>query len=212
MRTRRPAGRFAIGVDYGTNSVRALIVDVRDGREAGVCVYDYPSGESGVLLDPRAPNLARQDPADYIEGFFRSVGGAVRRASGRRGFRPEAVVGIGIDTTGSPPLPVDRSGVPLALQKPFRRHLAAQAWLWKDHTSHAEAAEITERAGRAREGYLNRCGGTYSSEWYWSKVLHCRRTAPAVFRAAHAWMELADVIPAFVTGRYGGKISIDISD
>ena len=192
--------QYAIGVDYGTNSVRALIVDVADGAEVATHVYDYPSGDAGILLDPKDPNLARQNPADYIEGFHASVRRAVGAAKRKRGFRPENVVGIGVDTTGSTPIPVDRDGMPLAMQPKFKNNLAAQAWLWKDHTGHAEAAEITEKAGRHRDGYLKKCGGTYSSEWYWSKLLHCRRSAPKVFEAAHAWVECADFVPAFITG------------
>jgi L-ribulokinase len=192
--------QFAIGIDYGTNSVRTLVVDLSDGSEVASAVYDYPSGEAGILLDLKDPNLARQNPADYIEGFERSVGGAVAAAKQQRDFRPEGVVGIGIDTTGSTPIPVDRQGMPLALQPRFHKNLAAQAWLWKDHTSHAEAAEITAKAARSRDGYLAKCGGTYSSEWYWSKILHCRRSAPEVFEAAYAWVELADFVPALITG------------
>jgi L-ribulokinase len=192
--------RFAIGVDYGTNSVRALVVDLADGRELASHVYDYPSGEAGILLDPKDPNLARQNPADYVEGFYRSVAGAVRAARRQKDFRPEAVVGIGIDTTGSTPLPVDADGVPLAMKPAFKNNLAAHAWLWKDHTSHAEAAEITELARRNGANYLAKCGGVYSSEWYWSKILHCKRTAPKVFKAAYSWVELADFVPAFITG------------
>ncbi len=192
--------RFAIGVDYGTNSVRALVVDLEDGREVASSVFDYPSGEHGILLDPKDPNLARQNPADYIEGFYASVRGAVNKAKRTPGFRAERVVGIGIDTTGSTPIPVDRQGKPLALQASFKKNLAAHAWLWKDHTGHAEAAEITKRAGRSRIGYLGKCGQTYSSEWYWSKILHCKRTSPKVFDAAYAWVELADFVPAFITG------------
>jgi len=194
------AKRFAIGVDYGTNSVRALVVDVADGREVATHVFDYPSGQDGILLDAKDPNLARQNPADYIEGFYVSVREAVAAAGRKRGFRPENVIGIGVDTTGSTPIPVDRAGMPLAMQPKFRKNLAAHAWLWKDHTGHAEAAEITEKASRGRIGYLAKCGGTYSSEWFWSKILHCRRTSPEVFDAAYAWVELADFVPAFVTG------------
>ena len=197
---KRVEKKFAVGVDYGTNSVRALIVDLTDGREIATCLYDYPSGDAGILLDRKDPNLARQNPADYIEGFYRSLGGAVRAAGKRRGFSPEKVVGIGVDTTGSTPIPVDADGMPLAMKPGLKNNLAAHAWLWKDHTGHAEAAEITSRAGRSRAGYLSKCGGTYSSEWYWSKILHCKRVAPKVFDAAHAWVELADFVPAFITG------------
>jgi L-ribulokinase len=115
-------------------------------------------------------------------------------------FRPEHIVGIGIDTTGSTSIPVDRGGMPLALKPVFKKNLAAQAWLWKDHTGHAEAAEITDKAARDSNGYLAKCGGTYSSEWYWSKILHCKRTSPKVFDAAYSWVELADFVPAYITG------------
>jgi L-ribulokinase len=197
---RSRAKQYAIGVDYGTNSVRALVVDVSDGSEVGTCVFNYPSGEQGILLDPKDPNLARQNPADYIEGFYRAGGGAVKAAAKTPGFRAENVIGIGVDTTGSTPLPVDRQGMPLALRPEFKKRLAAQAWLWKDHTSHAEAAEITQKAREAGAPYLAKCGGTYSSEWFWSKVLHCKRSDPKVFAAAYGWVELADFVPGFVTG------------
>ena len=192
--------QYAIGVDYGTNSVRALLVDLADGSEVASSVFPYPSGEAGILTDAKDPQLARQNPADYIEGFYRSVSGALRAAKKQAGFQPERVVGIGVDTTGSTPIPVDRQGLPLSMKPEMAGHLAAHAWLWKDHTSHAEAAEITDKAAHNGDGYLSKCGGTYSSEWYWSKILHCRRTAAKVFQAADSWVELADFVPAFLTG------------
>jgi L-ribulokinase len=192
--------KYAIGVDYGTNSVRALVVDLADGTEIATHVFDYPSGENGILLDPADHNLARQNPADYIEGFYQSVGQAVSKARRVAVFSPESVVGIGIDTTGSTPLPVDANGMPLAMDKRFEDNPAAHAWLWKDHTAAAEAVEITRKAARSRHHYTSKCGGMYSSEWWWSKILHCKRTAPKVFDAAYAWVELADFVPAFITG------------
>lgn len=198
--TDSPAQRFAIGVDYGTNSVRALVVDTTDGRELATAVYDYPSGEAGILLDPKDPNLARQNPADYVEGFVTSVSQAVGLAKQDDRFDPAAVVGIGVDTTGSTPIPVDETGTPLAMKDEFKDHLAAHAWLWKDHTSHAEAAEITSKARERGEPYLPKCGGVYSSEWWWSKILHCKRVAPKVFDATYSWVELADFVPAWITG------------
>jgi L-ribulokinase len=143
------AKRLAIGIDYGTNSVRTLIVDVSDGTEVATYVYDYKSGDQGVLLDPKDPNLARQNPADYVEGLYRPVPRALEAWKNHPGFRAEDVVGIGVDTTGSTPIPVDQAGRPLAIQPRFRDNLAAQAWLWKDHTAHAEAAEITEEVPEA---------------------------------------------------------------
>ncbi|TWT83996.1 Ribulokinase [Planctomycetes bacterium CA13] len=192
--------QFAIGVDYGTNSVRALVVDVADGNEIASSVFEYPSGDQGILLDPKDPNLARQNPADYIEGFYGSVSAALKEASKQSGFDAQRVIGIGVDTTGSTPLPVEENGMPLAMNPQFKENLAAHAWLWKDHTSAAEAAEITSQGQGSEDGYLSKCGGIYSSEWYWSKILHCKRSAPEVFEAAYAWVELADFVPAFITG------------
>ena len=117
-----------------------------------------------------------------------------------KGFTPAQVIGIGVDTTGSTPLPVDKAGQPLVFQKKFANNPAALAWLWKDHTSVNEAAEITALAKEIRPQYLAKCGGIYSSEWFWSKLLHCLRTAPAVFNAAHSWVELSDFVPASLTG------------
>ena len=194
------AQQFAIGVDYGTNSARALVVDIATGAEIAAEVYDYRRGDAGVLLDSSDPNLARQSPADYIEGFLTAVSGAVTKAKQTAGFDPQYVVGIGVDTTGSTPIPVDAEGVALALLEEFKDDLAAQAWLWKDHTAHREAEEITRKARDGEYPYLAKCGGVYSSEWYWSKIAHCMRTAPQVARAAAAWVELADYVPAYVTG------------
>ncbi len=194
------ATQYAIGVDYGTNSVRALVVDIATGAEIAAAVWDYRHGDAGIMLDASDPNLARQSPADYIEGFFESVSGAIAKAKNADGFDPKNVVGIGVDTTGSTPIPVDANGTALALLDQFKNDLAAQAWLWKDHTSHAEAEEITRKATDAGVPYLAKCGGTYSSEWYWSKILHCLRTAPHVAKAAASWVELADYVPAHITG------------
>jgi L-ribulokinase len=191
---------FTIGLDYGTNSVRALVVDARNGAELGSCVVNYPSGQQGVLLDPRDHHLARQHPGDYLLGLEKSVRGAVRAARKARGFDPKRVVGIGVDSTGSSPLPVDRLNRPLGTQGRFRKSLAAQCWLWKDHTSHREAAEITRLAAQHRPQYIAKCGNTYSSEWFWAKIWHCLKTAPGVFDAAESWVELCDYIPSVLAG------------
>jgi L-ribulokinase len=191
---------LTIGVDFGTNSVRAVVVDCADGRTVGTSVFDYPSGDDGVLLDPGDPHLARQNPADYLDGLKASVREALADAAGERGFSAERVIGIGTDTTGSTPLPVDARNRPLGLDARWRGHLAAQAWLWKDHTAAAEAAAITDVARRVAPEYLSPIGGTYSSEWFWSKLWHCRNVAPEVFEAAASWVELADFVPAVLAG------------
>lgn len=195
-----PENRYAIGVDYGTNSVRALIVDVETGEEIGTSVWNYQSGDAGVLLDLKDPHLARQNPADYQKGFDASVRGALSDAAKKPGFSASQIVGLGVDTTGSTPVPLQRDGTPLGLHEDFAQDLGAMAWLWKDHTSYAEAAEITELAAKRGEPYLSKCGGTYSSEWFWSKILHCARTAPKAFEAAFSWCEFQDLIPAWITG------------
>jgi L-ribulokinase len=192
--------KYSLGLDYGTNSVRALVVDVANGREVGTAVWNYAHGDHGVVL-ARDPNLARQHPADYVKGAEVTIKKALAQAARTvRGFSPAQVIGLGVDTTGSTPMPVDRAGRPLAFDKRFAAEPAALAWLWKDHTGVAEAAEITELARRLRPQYLAKCGGTYSSEWYFSKVLHCLRTRPRVFDASWIWVEIADWIPAMLTG------------
>jgi L-ribulokinase len=194
------APAFTIGVDFGTSSVRAVVVDCADGRTRGTDVFDYPSGERGVLLDPRDPHLARQHPGDYVAGLEASVRGALAAAERERGFARERVIGIGADTTGSTPIPVDATGQPLALDARWHANLAAQAWLWKDHTGADEAAAITETGRRHAPQYLAPIGGTYSSEWFWSKIWRCLKAAPDVFAAADSWVELADYVPALLAG------------
>ena len=187
--------QYTIGLDYGTNSVRALLVDVQDGREVATAVFNYPSGNAGVIEDPKDPNLARQNPADYVLGAYETIRAVLRDS----GVDPAEIVGLGVDTTGSSPMPIDKNGTPLSELLEFAGNPNAMCWLWKDHTGHAEAAEITAKA--ADYPYLAKCGGTYSSEWYWSKILRCARVAPDVFAAADRWIEIADWIPAFLAGR-----------
>ncbi len=194
------SAKYTIGLDYGTNSVRALIVNVTNGAEIAAAVWTYAHGTQGVIL-ARDPNLARQHPADYVNGAEITIKQSLALAKKSvKGFSPDQVIGIGVDTTGSTPLPVDANGQPLAFQKKFANQPAAMAWLWKDHTGVNEAAEITALAKKLRPQFLAKCGGTYSSEWFWSKVLKCLRTAPEVFEAAHSWIELADFVPAALTG------------
>lgn len=192
--------KYTIGLDYGTNSVRTLIVNTANGREVATAVWNYATGTQGVILS-RDPNLARQHPADYVTGAEVTIRKALDLAKRAvRGFKPDQVIGIGVDTTGSTPIPVDSQGQPLAFQKKFAKNPAALAWLWKDHTGVAEATEITELARKLRPQYLAKCGGTYSSEWFFSKILHCLRTSPDVFTAAYTWVECADWVPAMLTG------------
>ena len=138
---------YTIGLDYGTNSVRCVIVDVADGKEIGTAVYNYPTGQAGIILDKNDHNLARQNPADYVKGIEVTIKKATGLAKKKdKKFKPEFVIGIGVDTTGSTPLPVDKNGTPLGVLAEFKKNKNAQAWLWKDHTGFAEAAQITELA------------------------------------------------------------------
>jgi len=192
---------YAIGLDYGTNSVRCLIVDVGNGDELGSYVYEYKTGEAGIILDSSDHNLARQNPADYLEGTEVSVKEAMRESKkADKSFDAGEIIGIGVDTTGSTPIPVDKDGTPLSMLDEFKDNPNACAWLWKDHTGYAEAAEITELAAKEHPEYLAKCGGTYSSEWFFSKILHCLRADPKVFDAAYSWVECADYIPGVLTG------------
>jgi L-ribulokinase len=191
---------FTLGVDFGTNSVRALVVRSSDGAEYGSRVVDYPSGAQGVLLDPMDGHLARQHPGDYVFGLEESIRGALLEASGKPDFSPTKVAGIGMDSTGSSPLPVDENNRPLAMSAAWKNDLSAQCWLWKDHTSWREAAKITELSGKLRPKFIAKCGGVYSSEWFWAKVWHCLNSAPRTFDAAYSWVELADWAPALLAG------------
>ena len=194
--------RYSLGLDYGTNSCRSLLVDLETGEELGSAVFAYPSGEMGILTDPRDPNVARQNPQDYVDGMVAIITGAIEKAAAAdSGFDPQRIIGIGVDTTGSTPIPVDADGTPLGMLPEFRDNLNAQAWLWKDHTAHAEAAEITELAAAHHPEYLARCGGVYSSEWFWSKLLRLKRVAPDVWGAMRSFVEHCDYIPALLTGQ-----------
>jgi L-ribulokinase len=193
-------GAYTIGLDYGTNSARAVVVDCADGRTLGTATFEYPSGEKGIILDPRSPHLARQHPADYVAALEEAIGGALREADGDPSFSRDRVIGIGVDTTGSTPIPVDERGRPLAMSPEWEDEPAAMAWLWKDHTGAAEAEAITAIATEHAPEYLEPIGGTYSSEWFWSKIWRCLKEAPDVFDAAVSWVELADFVPAVLIG------------
>lgn len=192
---------YTIGIDFGTNSVRAIVVRTSDGAELGTSIFDYPSGHQGILLDPNDHNLARQHPGDYLAGLESTVASALTEAEKTApDFSRQKVIGLGVDSTGSSPIPVDENNFPLALKPEFKDQLAAQCWLWKDHTSIDEAETITRIASEHRPHYLAKIGGTYSSEWFWAKLWKCLKTEPAVFDAAHSWVELCDFIPATLAG------------
>lgn len=192
---------YTIGIDYGTNSVRSIVVRCSDGAELGTSVFNYPSGELGILLDSSDHNLARQHPGDYVAGVEASIIEALAEAKEADAeFSADKVIGLGVDSTGSSPIPVDENNQALAVQEPWKGNLNAECWLWKDHTSVKEAATITELAREHRPQYVAKCGNTYSSEWFWSKLWHCLNVDPDLFDSAYSWVELCDWIPAILGG------------
>ncbi|MEM9079917.1 MAG: ribulokinase [Verrucomicrobiota bacterium] len=191
---------YTVGIDYGTNSCRAVVVDTATGAELGTSVFNYPTGEEGIIVDAKDHNLARQNPADYVAGLEATVTAALAEAEGVEGFERSKVVGLGVDGTGSSPIPVDGNFVPLAMRAEFAGNPNAHCWLWKDHTGAEEARLITEKAAEMRPEYLAKIGGVYSSEWFWSKIWRCLKVDEEVFDAAESWVELSDFVPGVLCG------------
>lgn len=189
-------GKYVIGLDYGTDSVRALVVDTGNGETVGTSVFEYPRWKKGLYCDP-AENRFRQHPLDYIEGLEHSIKGAIKEL-GRE--ITDNIVGITVDTTGSTPVAVDREGVPLSMKQEFMNDPDAMFVLWKDHTAVKEAAEINELSKSWRTDYTKYEGGVYSSEWFWAKILHVMRSNTRVKDNAFSWVEHCDWIPALITG------------
>ncbi len=188
---------YTIGVDYGTDSVRALVVDTQTGEEMGTDVFYYPRWKEGKYCNP-AKNLFRQHPLDYLEGLEVAIVGALNKCTDGVA---EKVVGISVDTTGSTPVAVDRTGTPLALTPGFEENPNAMFVLWKDHTALKEADEINELARTwGGEDYTKYEGGIYSSEWFWAKVLHVIREDLVVREQAWSWVEHCDWIPGLLVG------------
>lgn len=188
--------KYVIGVDYGTDSVRSVIVNAETGEEAGSAVFYYPRWKKGMYCDP-AGNRFRQHPLDYLEGLETTIREALEMAPPDTAAR---VKGIAIDTTGSTPVAVNKSGTPLALLPGFEEDPDAMFILWKDHTAIKEAAEINELAARWEVDYTKYEGGVYSSEWFWAKILRTLRINEKVRRAAYSWVEHCDWIPFLLTG------------
>jgi len=189
--------KFVIGIDYGTDSVRAIIVDAADGHEISSSVFYYPRWKQGLYCDPSS-NRFRQHPLDYIEGLETTVKEALLKApAGTAG----QIVAISIDTTGSTPVAVNREGIPLSLLPEFSKNPNAMFVLWKDHTAVKEAAEINAIAKSwGGTDFTKYEGGIYSSEWFWAKILHVLREDEQVRKAAWSWVEHCDWIPAMLTG------------
>ncbi len=191
------AKKYVIGIDYGTDSVRSVVVDTDNGKITGTSVFEYPRWKKGLYCDP-ALNQFRQHPLDYIEGLEQSVKGSLNGLS-REVI--DNIAGITIDTTGSTPVAVDKEGMPLSLKPGFEEDPDAMFILWKDHTSVKEAEEINNLA-RSWGGtdFTMYEGGIYSSEWFWAKVLHTTRRNKEVRGNAFSWVEHCDWIPALLSG------------
>ncbi|HEY2720201.1 MAG TPA: ribulokinase, partial [Chitinophagaceae bacterium] len=191
-----PDKSFVIGVDYGTDSVRSVLVDAQNGREISSSVFYYPRWKAGLYCDPSI-NQFRQHPLDYIEGLESTIKDCLRKAGDDIAKRVKA---ISIDTTGSTPVAVDRAGTPLSLLPAFADDPNAMFVLWKDHTATREAAEINEQAKKYGINYLQFVGGIYSSEWFWAKLLHILREDFPVRNSCYSWVEHCDWIPFLLTG------------
>ncbi len=187
---------YVIGVDYGTDSVRSVLVNALNGQEIAAAVYHYPRWQEGLFCTP-TENQFRQHPLDYIEGLEFTIKACLKQAGPTIAA---AVKGIGVDTTGSTPVAVDKTGTPLALLPEFEHNPHAMFVLWKDHTAVNEAAQINEHAKKFAINYLQYVGGIYSSEWFWAKLLRTLRVDEPVRAAAYSWVEHCDWVPFLLTG------------
>jgi len=187
---------YVIGVDFGTDSVRSVIINTRNGAEVAAAVFLYPRWKSGQFCNA-SENQFRQHPLDYIEGLEQTIKRCLLQAGAQVSQNIKA---ISVDTTGSTPVAVDESGTPLGLLPRFENNPNAQFILWKDHTAISEAAEINTHASTFDINYLQYVGGIYSSEWFWAKLLHILRADTDVRSACYSWVEHCDWIPFLLSG------------
>jgi L-ribulokinase len=188
--------QLVIGVDYGTDSVRSMIVEAASGKEIATSVFLYPRWRDGLYCDP-SKNQFRQHPQDYIDGIEATIKDCLRQAGSSA---PKNVKAISVDTTGSTPIAVNKEGTPLAFVPGFENNPNAMFVLWKDHTSTNEATQINEHAKKFKTNYLQYVGGIYSSEWFWAKLLHVLRTDESLRKGCYSWVEHCDWIPFVLTG------------
>lgn len=191
-----------LGIDYGSDSVRSVIVNGQNGEELASSVFYYPRWRDGLYCNPSL-NQFRQHPLDYIEGLETTIKDCIKIAGGEEAAK--YIKGISIDTTGSTPVAVDAAGTPLALLPQFKTNPNAMFVLWKDHTAIKEAAEINTHAEKFDTNYLKYVGGIYSSEWFWAKLLHVLRVDNEVASALHSWVEHCDWVPFLLTGGTNAK-------
>ncbi len=194
--------KYTIGLDYGSDSVRSLIVNTLTGEEVATAVFNYPRWKEGKYCEP-LKNQFRQHPLDYLEGLEYTIKEALKNVNDEV---RKNIVGISIDTTGSTPVAVNEAGTPLSLMPEFSENPNAMFVLWKDHTAIAEAEEINTLARSwGGEDFTKYEGGIYSSEWFWAKVLHILRVDETVRKAAFSWVEHCDWLPALLTGNTNPK-------
>ena len=191
-----PSDAFVLGVDYGTDSVRSIVVNAATGEEVASSVYNYPRWRDGLFCNA-SRNQFRQHPLDYVEGLEYTIKDCLAKGGHALG---SAIKALSVDTTGSTPIAVDRSGTPLSLTPEFANNPNAMFVLWKDHTGTNEAAEINEHSKKFDINYLQFVGGIYSSEWFWAKLLHVLRDDESVRGACYSWVEHCDWIPFLLTG------------
>lgn len=188
---------YLLGIDFGSDSVRTVMVNAANGAEVASSVFNYPRWRKGLYCNP-SENQFRQHPLDYIEGLQTTIKDCISKAGGTA--IAGLVKGISVDTTGSTPVAVDAFGTPLALSSAFETNPNAMFVLWKDHTAINEAAQINQHALKFDINYLKYVGGIYSSEWFWAKMLHVLRQDSQVREAMHSWVEHCDWIPFLLTG------------
>jgi L-ribulokinase len=188
--------KYVIGLDYGTDSVRALIVNTKDGAEIATHVFYYPRWKKGLYCDPSTSQY-RQHPLDYLEGLEVSIKQALKKAGKEVA---QNVVGISVDTTGSTPVAVDKKGTPLSMLPQFSENPNGMFILWKDHTANQEAEEINTLAHGWDVNFTKFVGGIYSSEWFWAKILRTLRIDASIRDTAFSWVEHCDWISAVLTG------------
>jgi L-ribulokinase len=187
---------YVIGVDFGTDSVRSLLVNAHTGEEQATSIFYYPRWQRQLYCDP-AKNQFRQHPLDYLEGLTYTIRECTRDQSPTVINR---IKGISVDTTGSTPVAVDEEGTPLSLLPEFEDNPNAQFFLWKDHCSIAEAEQINQQAQHFPINYLQYVGGIYSSEWFWAKLLFILKNDPQIRNKIAGFVEHCDWIPFVLTG------------
>ncbi|MBU6168942.1 MAG: ribulokinase [Bacteroidetes bacterium] len=188
--------KYVFGVDFGTDSVRSLLVNALNGEEIATSVFYYPRWKNQLFCHPGL-NQFRQHPLDYLEGLTYTIKACLQGLSEEI---IQNIKGISIDTTGSTPVAVDESGTPLSLLPEFADNPNAMFILWKDHTSIEEAEAINNYNRQSNIDYLQYVGGIYSSEWFWAKLLHILKTDEKIRSNIASFVEHCDWIPFVLTG------------